>query len=444
MPPTLPEPGRQLRSGALSAEELTRATLDDIGRRDGELHAFAEVFARTALAEARAADAALRAGRDLGPLHGMPVAVKDVFDIGGRAMGAGSRVPLPVASEDAACIALLRRAGAVLIGVTQTYEFCTVGPDPTLPLPPARNPRAPERITGGSSSGSAVAVAAGMVRMALGTDTGGSVRAPAAYCGVVGLKPTRGRISTRGLLPLAPSLDHVGPIAATVAEAARLLDALSEPGWRPASAALGAGVAGLRIGLARNWFADDPQADPAVVLALEAAATVFTALGAQVEEITLPDYRPFEQAGALILDAEALESHRRRLHRHHGAYGPMARRSLLRGLGLDARDLTVAREAAALLTRRLATEFTRVDLIVIPTTQTPAPEIAATRAGLSPWTPMRTLALNLTGHPAISIPCNPSGELPVGLQLVAASRAEDLLCRAAHAFEASVRPSRPA
>lgn len=434
---SIAEAGAALRAGETSAVALTEAALARIDARNGRIHAFAEVLADSALAEARAADEAFAQGCDLGPLAGIPVGVKDLIDIAGRATRAASRVPAPVAAQDAAAVARLRAAGAVVMGALQTYEFATVGPDEGLPMPPACNPWNSDHITGGSSSGCAAAVAGGLLRATIGTDTGGSIRSPSAYCGVVGLKPTKGRVPLAGTLPLALSLDHVGPIAATVAEAALTLDAVSDPGWQPASAALDRGAGGLRIGYARDWFAHDPAADAAVIRALDDAASHLSLAGADIRLIDLPDYAMFETAGALILDAEALASHRDRIRRHAGLYGAPALRSLLRAVGLSDADVAAAWEAAHLLGARFDAALAQVDVVLTATTLAPAPPVAAFRGGRAVWTAMRTLPFNVTGHPALSLPCGMAGGLPVGLQLIAAHGAEDLICRAGQAFEAA-------
>jgi Asp-tRNA(Asn)/Glu-tRNA(Gln) amidotransferase A subunit family amidase len=238
--------------------------------------------------------------------------VKDLIDVAGQPATSGSRVLAGrIAEADAQAIARLRAQGAVLIGKVATYEFAMVGPDLTLPDPPARNPWNPAHITGGSSSGSAAAVAGGLIRLAIGTDTGGSIRSPAAYCGSVGLKPTYDRTSRAGAFPLSPSLDHTGPLAATVEEAALALDAMTESAsWRPASSRIGQPITGLKIAYARDWFADDPQASPALIRAMDEAASTLSLLGAQITLVTLPDYAPYEAAASIILHAEALEEHR--------------------------------------------------------------------------------------------------------------------------------------
>ncbi len=431
----IPEQAAALRRGEMTSVALVQAALDRIAARDGRLQAFVAVFADAALAEAAAADAALAAGRDLGPLQGIPLGIKEMIDNAGRATQAASRVPMPVATADAVAVARLRSAGAVILGAVQTYEFATVGPDESLPQQPARNPWNPDHITGGSSSGSAVAVAGGLVRASLGTDTGGSVRSPAAYCGVVGLKPTRGRVPLTGTLPLSPSLDHVGPLAATVAEAALVLDALSDPGWRPAAGLIGQGVEGLRIGYLRDWVAGDPAATPGVVRALDAAASVLSMLGARIVPVDLPDYAIWESAGALLLDGEAFVAHEDRIAAHGADYGAACLRSLLRGIDLTGDDMAVAWQVARLFGRRFDTLLAEVDVVLTATTLAPAPPVAAFRGGRAVWTAMRTLPFNASGHPAMSIPAGFEGGLPVGLQLIGAMGAEDMLARVGHAFE---------
>jgi aspartyl-tRNA(Asn)/glutamyl-tRNA(Gln) amidotransferase subunit A len=323
----------------------------------------------------------------------------------------------------------------VLIGKLATYEFAMVGPDLTLPDPPARNPWNLAHITGGSSSGSAAAVAGGMVRVALGTDTGGSIRSPAAYCGCVGLKPSYGRTSRQGAFPLSPSLDHVGPLAATVAEAALVLDAISEPGWRPALGRLGQPLAGLTIGFVRGWHADDPQTSPAVTLAMDDAAAQFSLLGARIRLIDLPDYADFEAAASVILHAEALEEHRGLIAEKQALYGRPVLQCLAFGAAADASDVALARKARARLTQTMQAAMQGCDLILTATTLTPALPFEAFDGEKAVWTPMRTIPFNLTGQPALSLPCGFDQGLPLGLQLVARIGDEDILVQAGDGFE---------
>ena len=317
----------------------------------------------------------------------------------------------------------------MILGKLATYEFALVGPTFDGPAPPAVNPWSPDHVTGGSSSGSASAVAAGLVRTSIGTDTGGSIRSPAAYCGVVGLKPTRGRVPSAGVFPLSRSLDHVGPLAASVAEAAMTLDAIADPGRAPAAGRLGRDIAGLRIAYARDWFAADPALMPGVLEEIDAAVSQLSLLGARIAEVSMPDYALFEAAGSRILDAEAFAVHRETIASDPAAYGRAAFASLQRGARLNAAELAEARRAASRLRRQLDSAiFARYDALVTVTTLTTAPPVAPYREGLAGWTPMRTLPFNVTGHPALSVPAGFVAGLPVGLQLVgpAGCRGADL------------------
>jgi aspartyl-tRNA(Asn)/glutamyl-tRNA(Gln) amidotransferase subunit A len=278
-------------------------------------------------------------------------------------------------------------------------------------------------------------VSAGLVRLAIGTDTGGSIRSPAAYCGCVGLKPSYDRTSRAGAFPLSPSLDHTGPLAATVEEAALALDAMTEGDWRPASARIGHPVTGLKIAYARDWFADDPQASPALIKAMDEAASVLSLLGAQITLVTLPDYAPYEAAASIILHAEALDEHRALIRDHAADYGRPTLQCLAFGAAIDAQDVAQAREAQTRLTAEMLAAMDGHDLILTATTLTPALPFSAFDGEKAVWTPMRTIAFNLTGQPALSLPAGFESGLPLGLQLIARHGDEDLLCMAGHAFE---------
>lgn len=433
---SLTDAATALRVGTLTSRTLTEAVLARIAARNPRLAAFTHIAA-DALDQAGRADALLAAG-DPGPLCGLPVAVKDLIDVAGQPATSGSRVLSGrIADTDAAAVARLRAQGAVLIGKVATYEFAMVGPDLSLPDPPARNPWNPARITGGSSSGSAAAVAGGIVRLAIGTDTGGSIRAPAAYCGCVGLKPTYNRVSRSGAFPLSPSLDHTGPLAATVEEAALALDAMTDQpqGWRPASARIGEPITGLKIGFARDWFAGDPQASPALIRALDEAASALSLLGAQITLISLPDDAPYEAAASVILHAEALAEHRALIRDHANAYGRPTLQCLAFGAAIDDADVARARAAQTRLTTEMLQAMAGHDLILTATTLTPALPFSAFDGDKAVWTPMRTIAFNLTGQPALSLPAGFENGLPLGLQLIARHADEDLLCAAGHAFE---------
>jgi aspartyl-tRNA(Asn)/glutamyl-tRNA(Gln) amidotransferase subunit A len=432
---SLPEAAAALRSGALTSRALTEATLARIAARNPRLHAFTHVAA-DALQQADRADDLLSRG-DAGPLCGLPIAVKDLIDVAGQPATAGSRVLAGrIAATDAPAIARLRALGAVLIGKVATYEFAMVGPDQSLPDPCARNPWKTDHITGGSSSGSASAVAGGLVRLAIGTDTGGSIRSPAAYCGCVGLKPTYDRVSRAGAFPLSPSLDHTGPLAATVEEAALALDAMTEgEQWRPASARIGQGVTGLRIAYARDWFAGDPQASGTLIRAMDEAASTLSLLGAQIRLVTLPDYALYEAAASIILHAEALAEHRTLIRDHAAAYGRPTLQCLAFGAALETDDVAKAREAQTRLTAEMLAAMDGHDLILTATTLSPALPFSAFDGETAVWTPMRTIAFNLTGQPALSLPAGFENGLPLGVQFIARPGDEDLLCMAGHAFE---------
>jgi aspartyl-tRNA(Asn)/glutamyl-tRNA(Gln) amidotransferase subunit A len=441
--------GPRLRNGTLSSAALTQAHLDRVAATDPALHAFALLMAEKALAAAARADADLAAGVDRGPLHGIPIALKDLIDVKGVPTGCGSGARANrVAAADAEVTGRLKAAGAVILGKLATYEFGLVGPSFDLPALPAVNPWKPDHVTGGSSSGSAAAVAARLVRTTVGTDTGGSIRSPAAYCGVAGLKPTFGRVAQGGVFPLSSSLDHVGSISATVAEAAITLDAIADPprageagpaaGVMPAARLLGEGIETMRIAYARAWFARDPALMPEVLSAMDDAVSQLSLLGARIAEVALPDYELMEAVGAVILHREALAVHRSLLRERGRDYGRRAYRSLVGGLCLTELDLARALRAAARLRDAIdAAIFSRHDALVTACTLTTAPPVMAFEGESPVWTPMRTLPFNVTGHPALALPIGFAGGLPIGMQIVGKANEEAQICRVGAAFERS-------
>ncbi len=429
--PSVAEAGAALRAGRLTCEALLDHHLARIGAADGTVRAFWEMDPR-ARGLARAADADLRAGRDRGPLHGIPFAVKDMTNLEGLPTTNGSRLPAEPAARDAAAVARLIEAGAVPLGHVATYEWGFVGPDASLARPPARNPWNPAHITGGSSSGSAAAVAAGLARLAVGSDTGGSIRAPSAYCGVVGLKPTRGRVPPDGFFDLAPDLDHPGPIAATVAEAAWMLDAMA-PGAGAASR-LGDGAGGLTLGYARDWLAADPLCDPRVLAATDAAASALSLAGARIVEVAMPSYDLMEAVGAVIIHVEGLRLHGPSLREHGHLWGRMGVQTVAAGVVLSDDDLARARALLPGLRAEVDARLASCDALLTATTLTPAPPVSAFAKGAA-WTPMRTLPFNVTGHPAISVPAGFADGLPVGLQVIGRHGDEATVAQVAAAFE---------
>ncbi len=427
-----------LRARQFSSVELTEAYLARIEARDPTYRSFVYVASEQALAAARTADAALARGEDLGPLHGIPVGVKDLFDTFDMPTTYGSGVfsgHRP--ATDANVVARLRAAGALVLGKLDTYEFAMVGPVFDRSTPPATNPWKPDHFTGGSSSGSASAVAGGLLRTALGTDTGGSARSPAAYCGVVGFKPTRGVLPMGGVFPLSPSLDHIGFLSATVAEALLTFDTVSGRDESRGGSPL-LDLVGVRVAYARNWFATDPQTHPAILAALDTAASQFSLLGARVEEISLPDACLFEAAGAVLIHAEAYAGHKTLMAKHGDRYSRKVFQNIMSGLLLDKADLETAHGAAGLLIQKVNAAFqSGYDVILTANTLTPALPLCDFKTDVAVWTPMRTLAFNVTGHPVMALPAGFHEGLPLGLQLVGPHYGEDRLAQIAQAYEVS-------
>lgn len=379
------------------------------------------------------------------PLPGLPIGIKDLLDVDGQPTRCGSHAHRDETTEGTT-IARLRAAGLVPMAKLATYEYALTGPAWDQPNLPARNPWNLEHITGGSSSGSAAAVAGGLFRAAIGTDTGGSIRSPAAYCGIVGLKPTHGTVPDDGCFPLSPSLDVIGPLAACVEDAAVVLEALAPD--TQATRMLGQDIAGLSIGYARDWFADDPACDPDVLQAMDDTAALLSQLGARITLIDLSDYAPLEAAGCVILQHEAWVIHRERLAANWSAYGKDARRNLMTGAVLSEGHVDRARALADAFRAEVDQHLATHTALLTPTTLSPAPKFSDFEDG-PVWTAMRTLPFNMSGHPAISVPCGfAQNGLPLGAQLVGGFGQEAMLCRIAQAFEqatpATARPARTA
>ncbi|MDB5505409.1 MAG: amidase [Devosia sp.] len=433
---TLFEQGKMLRDGRLTSVALVQAHLDRIAARDGAYRAFYVVAKERALAEAARADADLAAGHDRGPLHGIPVGIKDLIDMAGlpTTADAPGRAQA-VADADADVVQRLVDAGAVLIGKLATYEWGTVGPDKGGLFPPARNPWSLDHITGGSSSGSAVAVAGGLLRTTLGSDTGGSLRGPAFYCGVVGLKPTIGTVSARGVLGMSASMDHIGPMSATAAEAAVTLDIIAgHSGETSAARHVGKSIAGMRIGYARNWFANDSQTMPAVLAAMDAAVSTLSELGAIIEEIELPDYFAIEVAAAAVLHRESFDYHAEALRDHPEHYGRRAFLSLAAGVAVTDAERDTAQQAGRAFRAAVDAFLDRHDAIVTVGALTTA-LFAAPFEKEAVWTPMRTIGFNLSGHPVLAMPIGFHQGLPIGMQVVGCHHGEASIIQIGDAFE---------
>ncbi|OAN76293.1 hypothetical protein A8B78_02060 [Jannaschia sp. EhC01] len=431
---TIAQAGAALRAKRLTCVALVQAHLDRVPSRDPDVGAFVYVAADEALKAAAQADAELSHGLDRGPLHGIPFAVKDLIDVEGWPVRFGSsRFKDRIALKTASCVTAMRDAGAIPLGLVATYELATVGPDTTSLYPQPRNPWNRNHVTGGSSSGSAAAVAAGLVRIAIGTDTAGSVRSPAAFCGVCGVKPEHGVISTDGVQPLAPSLDTVGALGRTVAETALMVEAMA--GCVGLSSGAPTRLDHVTIGYARHWAMDDPAAHPQLLETLDAAASSLSLLGAQITLIDLPDYASTEALAGQILAAEQAETYKDVIADSGTDVGKMAYDSLLWGEAQTQPALASAKSQRETLRQQVDKMLAQYDAVICPTVLAPARPVSAFADGQAAWVPMRTIPFNLTGHAALSVPMGFADGLPLGLQIVTAFGRSDQLYRIGAAFE---------
>jgi aspartyl-tRNA(Asn)/glutamyl-tRNA(Gln) amidotransferase subunit A len=451
---TLTELGAAYRARQLSPVDATRACLDRIARLDPELHAFITVTGDLALDQARAAQAELARGRDRGPLHGVPIALKDLIDTAGvRTTGGSALFEDRVPAEDAEVVRRLRDAGAVMLGKLNLHEMAYGASGMIGYFPITRNPRNPAHICGGSSSGSAAAVAAGMCYAALGSDTSGSIRVPAALCGIVGFMPSYGLVSLRGVLPLSWSYDHVGPMTRTVRDAALVLQAIAghDPGDLTSIAFPGAdtgyvaavdgAAAGqnARIGVARSHFFDD--LDPEVAAAVERALGVLAELGAVMRDVAVA-----VDDDRTVFRAESWAYHRASVDRASERYQPETLRRIRTGEAVTAAEYIEKLHELQRMRRAAPALFADVDLIVTPTTAIPAPTIAELTAKPDELRPrelvlMRTTRMfDVLGTPGISVPCGTTAAgLPIGLQIIGAPGADAAVLRLAAAYEAATR-----
>jgi aspartyl-tRNA(Asn)/glutamyl-tRNA(Gln) amidotransferase subunit A len=445
---------RGIRGRRFSPIDVLEAQIERIDRFDGRLKSFLAVTAEEGRAAARAAEAAVTGDQPLGPLHGVSVSVKDVFDVAGSPTTAGSKFLTRPAERDSTAVARLRAAGAIILGKLNLHEFA-YGPEGINPTyGTSWNPwdATTHRLPGGSSSGSAVAVAAGLVPAALGTDTGGSIRIPAACCGIVGLKPTYGRVSRAGVWPLSWSLDHVGPLTRSVEDAALLLSVIA--GHDPADptssrqpvpdyvGALEGPVRGLRVGVVESMVA---EAGEEVRDAVRAAVEVLRGVGCAVEEVALPLARYSAAASFAVVGPEAWSFHEPLLRRHAPDYAPDVRRRILAAAFLTARDYLSGQRARRLIRAEIDDRLRPVDCLLAPTLPVSAPPVGATEVAIDgravatrPLLTMFTRLFNLSGHPVIAVPCGFSaGGMPLSMQLVGRAFDEAALLRVAHAYESA-------
>jgi len=443
---TISELAPRLRRREISPVEITEACLERIEKLNPVLNAFITVTAESALAEARAAEIAIGKGEWRGPLHGVPVALKDLIDTAGvRTTAASALYKDRMPADDAEVVRRLRQAGAVILGKNNLHEFAYGGSSLVSYFGDVHNPWEVGRIAGGSSGGSAAAVVAGLACAAIGTDTAGSIREPAALCGCVGLKPSYGRVSSRGAIPLSASLDHVGPLAASVEDAAIVLQAIAGydaddgtsadvpvAGW---AGVLGEGAQGLRVGVPRAYFYD--ELDPEVASAMEHALRGIQTLGAEMKEVQLnvPTDRTLQAAESYAYHAESVA-------RTPELYQPETLRRIRSGENVSPAEITQRRRELEEARRNISGIFTDVDVLVTPTTPIPAPLIDDLKTNPDALRPAElkllrnTRPFNVWGLPAISVLCGfTQAGLPIGLQIAGPHWREDLVLRLAHAYE---------
>ncbi|MDH3598816.1 MAG: amidase [Candidatus Tectomicrobia bacterium] len=451
---TISDLARQMQAGSLSPVDLTQQCLARLDALDGTLNAFRLVDRERALAAAQAAELVLRAGQDVGPLHGIPYAVKDLFDVKGWPTTAGSNLLRgEIATEDSAVTARLARAGMVLLGKTNTVQFAYGGVGINHDHGTPHNPwQETHYVPGGSSSGSGVAVAAGIVPMALGSDTGGSVRIPASLCGTVGLKTTVGQVSRAGVFPLSWSLDSVGPLTRSVEDAALVYDALQgvdarDPSTRDAQprdvlTGLRDGVRGLRLAFAETVFWDD--ADAEVVQAVRQSGEVLAGLGAQVESVEFPEAAEALalNPGGLVIAAEAYTIHQERLEAHFDAYDPIIGSRMIQGKEISAVQYLNTTRAWDRLRQRVQHSLRTVDALLAPATMIPARPVAEVDASIESYVDcnlkyLRNTSIgNILGLCGLSVPCGFTREgLPIGLMIYGKPFHEDMILRIGYAFE---------
>jgi aspartyl-tRNA(Asn)/glutamyl-tRNA(Gln) amidotransferase subunit A len=456
--PTIAEAARQIADRKLSPVELTKACLARVHAHNDTLHAFLLLTEERALAEARAAEARMMAGALKSRIDGIPIGYKDIYNTAGiRTTGHSKLLEHNIPTDDAHTVRLWSDAGTVMLGKLTTHEFAMGGPSFDLPWPPARNAWNPEHFTSGSSSGTGAAVAAGMVLGGTGSDTGGSIRGPAALCGLAGIKPTYGLCSRAGILPLSYTLDHAGPLAWTAEDCALLLQGMAgyDPN-DPASAnrpvpdftaLLGKSIKGLRIGVVRHFFEEDNKVNATTLKGINDALAQFESAGAVLREVTLSPMADYHACGFLILVVEAYALHEPWLKTRFNDYGESFRDRIALGAFVRAADYVAAIRKRRALCLEMKSAMADLDILVSAAAVSEAPKITEVPKWATLERPSFTMPFNVTGYPAISV-CTGygAGGLPVSMQLIAKPFQEPLLFQAAHAYESmnSWRARRPA
>ncbi len=447
---TIGEASELIRRQELSPVELTRACLDRIDATDGQLHSFITLLADEALDAARNAEAEILSGTYKGRMHGIPFALKDLYDTAGVRTTSGSRVDFDrVPSEDATTTARLKGAGGILLGKLAMHEFALGGPDFTTPFEPARNPWNLAHVTGGSSSGSASAVASGQCMGALGSCTGGSIRGPASLTGIVGLKATYGRVSRFGVVTLSWSQDHAGPMTWTVEDTAYMLQAIAghDPKDPTSSHApvpdyelsLREDIRGLKIGVPRHFFFDPhPDINSEVVAKVEQGLSVLDELGATIQEVSVPSLEHVRAANSIIMLSEAFAFHEKNLKNRPNDFGEMVRARFRIGGLFSASDYLQAQRARQSVKQEFAEVLRQVDVVVTPTMTQPAAAFEGYDATSTVRGRSFTAPFNVTGLPAISVPCGfTEGGLPIGMQIAGKPFDEPTVLRAAYTYQQS-------
>lgn len=445
--PTIAETAAALRRGETSAVALTETCLQRIAQWERSINAFIAVLGDEARAQAAAADRELARGDDRGPLHGIPISLKDIFDVKGTRTTAASQVRAEhVASDDAPIVARLRHAGAVLIGKTNLHEFALGTTNEESAFGPVHHPLDDSRSPGGSSGGSAASVLAGMAYASVGTDTGGSVRIPAAACGLVGLKPSFNEISTAGVVPLSTTLDHVGPLSRSVEDARLLFEVLR--GETSTAAREAGSVQGRRFGVLSEYFA--AMLDTHIAKRFDEIRTLLTRAGASVGDVVLPHAADIPSVYTHIVLAEGAAYHASTLDSRPDAYTSGVRLRLEMGRYILAEDYVRALRGRDVLTREVNAILHGCDALLLPTLPIAAPRLGVPTIRLGGNDePVRNVMLrltqlfNITGHPAITVPCGVTPEgLPIGLQVVGSAGNTSELLEIARGIESQVGPGK--
>jgi len=439
----IPDIANAITHRKASPVELVRDVLDAVARHNGSLNAYITVCADSAIAAAERLEQAVAQKKELGPLAGVPISVKDLVRTVDAPTTAGSKIfgdGLPP-TEDAPVVRRLRKLGAIVIGKTNLHEVALGVTSANEHFGPARNPWNAEFVAGGSSGGSASAVAAGFCTASVGTDTRGSIRIPAAACGVTGFKPTYGLLPVEGVIPLAPSLDHVGPIAHTVIDAAWMLGAMtgSKATFERFVKALRTSTRSLVIGISEFHLRD---LDDDVGRAIDKALKVLSPLCKEMRDVELPGIDGVQEASAVVTSAEAYAYHEAHLKKHPEAYGPKVRKRLEEGAKRSAADYLRAMETRSAVRRAFATCFDSVDVLVGATLPALPPRIDAQEVEINGKGAKVVDAFtrlngpqNMAGVPAMTVPCGLAKGLPIGLQLIAAEGKDDVLLSLGAAFQ---------